>query len=393
MTLGKSPALPAPPAELLGYSEELVGRIREEVARAGGWIGFDRYMQIALYEPGLGYYVSGLQKFGAAGDFITAPELGGLFAACIARQCAEVLGHLGGGVILEFGAGSGALAAGILDYLGRQGCLPERYLILEPSAELRARQRRAVAACGEGLLDCVEWLDRLPQPGLRGVVLANEVLDAMPAMRFLAGGDGGAVELGVAHGEAGFEWALPPSGQALSAECIDRIRTAGFDAGYVSEIGLQAEAWVETVGGLLDAGLMLLVDYGFPRREFYHPDRRAGTLMCHYRHHAHGDPFLWPGLQDITAHVDFTAIAKAGVRAGLEVAGYATQGAFLLSLGLTELPELSAAEGVEQLKLAQEIKKLTLPHEMGELFKVIALSRALEPPLAGFRMQDRRRRL
>ena len=392
MTFNRETGLPVPPPELRRRSRGLAGRIREEIDRAGGWIGFDRYMEMALYQPGLGYYVSGLRKFGAGGDFVTAPELGAGFAACIARQCAEVLGRLGGGVILEFGAGSGALAAGVLRRLRESGALPERYLVLETSAELRERQRRVVAAAGDDLLERVAWLERLPEPGLRGVVLANEVLDAMPVKRFLADGEGGGVELGVAAGESGFEWAPAPSGRALPDACLQRIAALGLDAGYESEIGLRGECWVETVGGLLDSGLMLLIDYGFPRREFYHPDRRAGTLMCHYRHRAHGDPFLWPGLQDITAHVDFTALAEAGIRAGLGVAGYANQGAFLLSLGLAERV-MEVEDERKRLQMTSEIKKLTLPHEMGELFKVLALARGLDGPLSGFRMQDRRGRL
>ncbi|MEW6330851.1 MAG: SAM-dependent methyltransferase [Pseudomonadota bacterium] len=382
------PALPPPTAEEQVHHEKLVQRLREEMAAVGGEIPFDRFMELALYAPGLGYYVAGTRKFGAHGDFITAPELGPLFARCLARPCRSLLTGLDGGDILEAGAGSGALAADLLLELESLGQVPERYLVLELGAELRARQQQTIERRAPHLAGRVQWLSDLPG-NFRGMVLANEVLDAMPVSRFRVT-ENGVNELCVAWDNEGFVWREKPAGAALR----ERIEALRLPAGYSSEINLRAEAWVRRAAENLKQGAMLLIDYGFPRAEFYHAQRAQGTLMCHYRHQAHDDPLRLAGLQDITAHVDFTAIAEAGVDAGLDLLGYTSQAAFLLGCGLEQIMAASDPDEVRtHLALTQQVKKLTLPHEMGELFKVLALGRGVREPLPGFTLQDRRGRL
>jgi len=381
-------ALPPPGAEEQAHSEQLACRVREEIMQAGDAIPFSRFMELALYAPGLGYYAAGRHKFGAAGDFVTAPELGPLFARCLARPCRQILEALAGGEILEAGAGSGALAADLLLELESLGCLPTRYAILELSPELRVRQAETLMRRAPHLLPRVYWLDALPA-GFRGVVLANELLDAMPVERFHVGPDG-VRQLHVAWQNDRFAWVENPAEAAIR----DRVASLALPPGYTSEINLRAEAWVRSMADVLQAGVLLLIDYGFPRAEFYHPQRTDGTLMCHYRHRAHDNPLILIGLQDITAHVDFTAIAAAGIGAGLRLLGYTSQAAFLIGCGLEQLAAESDPDNVRRhLELTQQIKKLTLPHEMGELYKVIALGRGVEEPLPGFTVQDRRGRL
>lgn len=383
-----SPALPSPTAEEQAHHDKLAQRLRQEMAAAGGAITFDRFMELALYAPGLGYYVAGTRKFGEHGDFITAPELGSLFARCLARPCRSLLAGLGGGDILEAGAGSGALAADLLLELESLGRLPERYLILELGAELRARQHETIKTRAPHLFGRVHWLADLPGD-FRGMVLANEVLDAMPVTRFKVT-QTGVNELYVAWENEGFAWQEKPATAALR----ERVEPLGLAADYTSEINLRAKAWVRRVADSLKQGAMLLIDYGFPRTEFYHPQRAQGTLMCHYRHQAHDDPLRLAGLQDITAHVDFSAIAEAGVDAGLALLGYTSQAAFLLGCGLDRIMAASDPHDVRaHLALTQQVKKLTLPHEMGELFKVLALGRGVREPLPGFTLQDWRGRL
>lgn len=381
------PALSAPER---AHSERLTALIREEIDRLGGGIPFSRFMELALYAPGLGYYSAGAPKFGnaAEADFITAPELSPLYAGCLARQCAEILERLGGGDVLEVGAGSGALAVGILRALDARACLPERYLILELSAELQQRQALAIERELPQLFPRVRWLHALPGT-LRGVVVANELLDAMPVQRFRAAAHE-VEELHVGWTASGFAWDRRPADEVL-ARLGQALR---LPSGYVSEINLHAEAWVRSIAERLREGVLLLIDYGFPRAEYYHPQRTRGTLMCHYRRRAHDDPLILVGLQDITAHIDFTAIAEAGTQADLELLGYTSQAAFLLATGLTELvgePDLDKQP--EQAELARQIDLLTSPAEMGELYKVMALGRGIERPLLGFRLQDRRGRL
>lgn len=377
-----------PTAEEQAHQDKLTRRLREEMAAAGGEIPFDRFMELALYAPGLGYYAAGKQKFGAHGDFVTAPELGSLFARCLARPCQALLKELDGGDILEAGAGSGALAADLLLELEALGQLPKRYLILELSGDLRVRQTETIKQRAPHLFGRIRWLAELPAD-FRGMVLANELLDAMPVSRFKIT-ENGVNELWVGWEKDHFAWHERPASESLRT----RVEPLGLATGYTSEINLRAEAWVSSIADILKQGAMLLIDYGFPRVEFYHPQRSQGTLMCHYKHHAHDDPLRMVGLQDITAHVDFSAIAQAGMEAGLGLTGYTSQAAFLLGGGLDQVIAASDPDNVRaHLALTQQIKKLTLPHEMGELYKVIAFDRGLHKPLPGFTLQDRRERL
>lgn len=384
-----SPAagLPAPPPEALALSEKLAQAIGEEIRRSGGWVSFARYMELALYAPGLGYYMAGARKLGRDGDFITAPEISSLFGRTIARQVAQLL-RLGYQEILEIGAGSGALAADLLLELERQECAPERYLILELSPDLRDRSRDTIAARAPQMIERVAWLNRLP-PSFSGVVLGNEVLDAMPVHLFERRQQG-VMEMGVALEAGKFAWALRPPQAAPGP--VDASLFPG--AGYRTEIQFLARAFIRSVGDVLERGAVLFLDYGFPRHEYYHPQRAQGTLMCHYRHRAHDDPFLFPGLQDITSHIDFSAIAQAGREAGLEVLGYTNQGQFLVNCGITEiLGETAAEEAVRYTPLTAQANKLLSPAEMGELYKVIALGRDVRDPLLGFSSGDKRHTL
>lgn len=388
--------LPIPSAQAQALSDRLCERIRVEMDATGGALSFARFMDLALYAPGLGYYSAGSRKFGAEGDFVTAPESSSLFSCCVARQCAEILGEIGGGSILEFGAGSGVMATDVLKELEASGQLPDAYLIIELSAELRARQRETLALRVPHLAERVDWLDALPK-SLRGVVLANELVDAMPVHRFMMTEDGFA-EAYVRGDDGGFAWILSPLGEGEVLAAVEAL-VASLDGvswapGYTSELNLGGPAWVRSVGDMLEEGAALIIDYGFPRREFYHPERRRGTLVCHYRHRVHDDPLILVGLQDITTHVDFTALAEAGMESGLSVAGYTTQAHFLLGCGLLQLMEHDGTDDVRaHLSRAQQVKRLTLPSEMGELFKVIALTKNLERPLIGFSLMDHRARL
>lgn len=395
--------LPLPAPEALAASDRLARRIAQRVADAGGWIGFDAWMGMALYEPGLGYYSGGARKFGAAGDFVTAPEISPLFGGCVASQCAQWFEHAPA-CIHEFGAGSGALAADVLLELERLGRPADQYLIVELSGELRERQRATLAERAPGLLDRVRWLDAWPER-MSGVILANELLDAMPARAFRLR-EGRVFERGVAlasmpdtadpSGTPRFAWSDRPADAGFEA-CVrellaEPIAQAGdlWPDDYAGEVGEQAVAWVREAGRRLDTGAMLLVDYGFPAREFFHPQRSLGTLMCHYRHHAHGDPFMLPGLQDITVHVDFSAVARGAGEVGLDLLGYTSQARFLLSLGLLERVSRTPVEaGLEYVKQAQAVQSLVSEAEMGELFKAIAFGRGLPADALGFLRSDR----
>ena len=373
----------------MALSARLEARIRDAIAAAGGRIGFDAFMQMALYEPGLGYYVNGLRKFGPGGDFTTAPERSPLFARTLARQVAQVLRAMPGGEVLEFGPGSGALAADLLAELDALGCAPARYRLLELSADLQQRQRAALAARVPHLVERVAWLTQLPD-AFSGVAIANEVLDAMPVRRFCVL-DGGLAEQYVAVSGDGLALVQePPQDGRLAA----RVADLDLPVGYMSELNLAAEAWVRSVCERLDTGLLLLIDYGYARAEYYHPQRVTGTLRCHYRQQAHDDALRWPGLQDITAHVDFTAIAEAAHAAGATVAGFTTQAQFLINCGLPGLLEAIDPASPDYLDLALQARQLLLPQAMGEAFKVLGLTRGLGnlAPL-GFAQGDRRHRL
>ncbi len=386
--------LPAPGADEQALSDALSAQIRQAIADHGGAIPFSHFMELCLYAPGLGYYSAGLQKFGAAGDFVTAPEISPLFGRCIAKSCAEVLDALGGGDILEFGAGSGRMAVDLLSGLEASGCLPRRYFILERSAELKQRQQQLFQSAVPELSERVVWIDRLPEPGFRGVILGNEVLDAMAVERFRWKG-GRAEQFYVVTGEDGFTWqAGPVADEELKAEITRIAHDCALPDGYVSELNTALQPWLRSVAACLQGGMILMIDYGYPRHEYYHEQRSSGTLLCHYRQRAHADVLRWPGLQDITAHVDFTAVAEAAVAAGLAVSGYTTQAYFLLDCGLDDLLQSGGTPGdVDYLRRAQQAKTLILPGEMGERFKCIALTRELDMEIPGFRMQDFRHRL
>ena len=380
-------ALPLPDADALAHSQRLTDALAAEIAGSGGWIDFARFMELALYAPGLGYYTAGARKFGADGDFVTAPELSPLFARSLAPQAAQIM-VASGPRIIEAGAGTGRLAADLLLTLEALDSLPESYAILDLSPDLRQRQAATLEQRAPHLLDRVQWLDRLPQR-FSGLVLGNEVLDAMP-VHAVAWRESGIFERGVGIGPAGFAWEeRPATGELLARAQSLAVECTIPPAGYMSEIGLAAPAWVASWGPILERGALLLLDYGFPRQEFYHPQRGGGTLMCHYRHHAHPDPFHLPGLTDITAHVDFTAAAEAGFAAGLEVLGYTAQGQFLMNAGLLDCLSSLAPGSSEYFKAAAMVQKLVQPHEMGELFKVIALGKGPAEPLLGFQRGDR----
>ena len=376
--------LPEPTADARAHSERLAQHIRSQIGASGGWIGFARYMELALYAPGLGYYMAGARKLGRDGDFVTAPEISPLFGQTLAHQVTQAF-DAGLEEILEIGAGSGALAASLLEELDRMGRLPGRYLILELSADLRERSRDTLAARVPHLMQRVAWLNGLP-PAFTGVVLGNEVLDAMP-VDLVRVADPDIEEAGVeAEPDGSFAWAWRPAPGRLS----EAARELELPAGYVTEIGLVARGFVTSLAESLDRGLVLFIDYGFPRHEYCHPQRATGTLMCHYRHHAHVDPFFLPGLQDITSHVDFTAIADAGVSAGMELLGYTTQAQFLLNCGLTDLlARVPPEDAGRYLPLANQANRLLSPSEMGELFKVVAFGKGLDLPLIGFASGDR----
>jgi SAM-dependent MidA family methyltransferase len=383
--------LPALGPDEEAHSARVADAIGAAIAAAGGWIPFSTFMQLALHAPALGYYAAGARKFGAAGDFVTAPELTPLFARCLATQVAEVLGRTGGGDLLEVGAGTGMLAADLLAALAERDALPGRYRILELSGDLRERQRATVSDRLGGLAARVEWLDTLPQAPWRGVVLGNEVLDALPVERFRAAAAGFDL-VGVVAGAAG-SFALesrPATGRvAGQLAALAASFPAPLPEGFESDACVMLPAWIEALAAPLAQGVMLFVDYGLPRAQYYHPSRAGGTLCGFFRHRRVEDVLARPGLQDITAWVDFTAVAEAGVAAGLEVAGFSTQAHFLLASGLeSELRRAPAASTAAELARNQAVATLLLPGEMGERCKVIALARELEGPLCGFAFRD-----
>ncbi|HEX3396099.1 MAG TPA: SAM-dependent methyltransferase [Steroidobacteraceae bacterium] len=384
------------------HSARVRDHLISQMEAAGGWLSFERFMDLALYAPGLGYYSGGAQKLGEGGDFTTAPEVSPLFGACVAMQCAEVLQSLGAGPaagpgagsVLEIGAGSGRLAADVLARLEAQGQLPERYWILEISADLRQRQREHLEKRLPHLLERVHWLDRPPEEHFEGLILANEVLDALPVARFRWRADA-VDEIGVAMLEKEFAWAARPADTAMAQICHELAAAAGgWDDGYVSEYCGRVGAWTRAVTQSLRRGMVLWFDYGLPRAQYYLPERHEGTLACHFRHRLSDDPFANVGLQDITAWVDFTRVAEASREAGFELAGFTTQAHFLAGLNIDREMRL-AAGGDENLfaRLANQARQLMLPGGMGERFKAMAWLRGVELPLSGFSLLDLRHSL
>ncbi len=394
--------LPEPDEEAKIHSQLLMQRIGDACERANGWINFAEFMNIALYEPALGYYSGGLQKFGQKGDFITAPEVSPLFGQCLANQLLEAIKNLQKTTaekvyVIEFGAGSGVLAVDILRQLERHNCLPEQYLIIELSAELKQRQKQTIKDKAEHLLKHVQWLDQLPENIGSAVVVANEVLDAMPVECFKVVDGVSKVEslmLGFDNDNlvSRYQHANGPVLQKI--EEIQQRSELTFSENYSSEYNPAIYGWLSALEGKVDNLLILLIDYGYNEKEYYHPERVNGTLMCYYQHRAHDDIFWWPGLQDITAFVNYTDVAYSAVDSGLNVSGYTTQAAFLLANGLSDLHASQVTDDVQQqVMLSQQIKTLTLPSEMGERFKVMALTKNYDEPLTGFSMLDLRNRL
>lgn len=367
------PQLPEPSADAMRASHALHMLIAEEIRRQSGWIPFSRYMELALYAPGLGYYSGGATKLGKEGDFTTAPEITPLFGQVLAHVAAGLMAQ-SAPRLLEFGAGTGRLARDILSELAAQGVPVESYAIVELSGQLRARQQEMLRDFPQ-----VSWLDQLP-PAFSGVVLGNEVLDAMPVQLVVKQGQDW-LERGVGLDGDAFAWRDRAADPSLARQIPD---AGSLPAGYLTEVHPVAEGFMQSLAAMLDAGqggAAILVDYGFPAHEYYLPQRAQGTLMCHYRHHAHAEPFFWPGLQDITAHVDFSAMARAATTGELELLGYMSQAAFLIGAGIGELLlRTPPADPMRYLPQANAVQRLTSPAEMGELFKVMLLGRGVELP-------------
>lgn len=392
-----SQTLPKPSDAAYQHSQAVENTIQNEIKAAGGWISFANYMQLALYAPCLGYYRSGLHKFGSAGDFVTAPEISSLFGRTLAKQATQILKQVKQADILEFGAGSGKLALDILLELEKKGCLPRNYFILEVSAELRQRQQTLFANNAPHLIPLLHWMDRLPAK-FSGLMLANEVLDAMP-VHLVVWRNGQLLERGVTYKNKVFVWQERPLRDGVLFETAARL-DAQFNisnkhsSSYVSEINLVIPSFISSLANILQQGLILLIDYGFGAKEYYHPQRNQGTLMCHYRHYAHDDPFYLPGLQDITSHVDFSSVMESAENTGLELMGYTTQAHFLINCGITEiLAQTSADQMGKYLPLSNQLQKLVSPAEMGELFKIIAFGKNIAQPLIGFTSGDKSRLL
>jgi len=369
-----SATLPSPHPIAKDISDRLFLHIQREIQQFGP-IPFSRFMTQALYAPELGYYRNPLMQFGKRGDFMTAPVISSLFSYCIANQCAQI-----GGDIIELGAGDGTMAADILIALQKVKALPNQYAILELSAHLKAMQRETILKKVPDCLNRVIWLDRLPSQPIQGIILANEVLDAMPVELFVWENGPKMKRVDTQHNQLLLihDDSIHEEMQARFAQC-----PISFERGYASEINLMLPAWINSMADMLSRGLILLIDYGFPRYEYYHSDRCQGTLMCHYQHRAHSDPLIFPGIQDITAHVDFTAIAEAAVHGDLTVAGFTNQASFLLNCGLLSFLG-EAQDEMKRFQQNQQILQLTSPAEMGELFKVMALTKNIDIDLLGF---------
>ena len=389
--------IPEPSADAIAHSEQLYLKLKKQMSEQ--FLSFHDAMDQLLLAPGLGYYSAGAEKIGAAGDFVTAPEISSFFGYALAQQCAQVLSTTKGS-ILEFGAGLGTLAKDILLQLEIDNCLPENYFIIEVSADLRERQQARLQEDIPHLYSRISWLDQLPEDGFTGIILANEVIDAMPVHLFEMTADG-AKDMQVTfdgEGEMNLQKSEDLSPALTEWFSREEIQSISFVDGYRSEVNLAMESWLTALAKCLDQGMILLIDYGYPRHEYYLPERSQGTLICHYRHHSHDRVLYLPGLQDITAHVDFTAIAETASDAGLSVAGYTNQASFLSGCGILQKAELAAEGNLEkQIKISQQVKTLILPGEMGESFKVIALTRdlpvELNTQLIGFSYSDLRHHL
>ncbi len=385
--------LPPPGDEARAVSQALTQKISQAISDNADCLCFDDFMAMALYEPGLGYYSNGLTPFGEQGDFITAPESGQLFGRCLARSIASVLAQLDGGDVLELGAGSGVLAGVLLDELQQLGVTPRRYLILERTAAMRDLQQKHLQGISASSGVDVEWLEQLPDEPLDGVVFGNEVADALPVSRFHWQVDHVACH-GVGWDGEQLSNCSTSAGDIMKCYVSGLAKDYAWQTPYQSEYCPSLPAWVRSLSEGIDRGALMLIDYGYGRAEYYHPQRSMGTLMCHYRHQAHADPLWYPGLQDITAFVDFTAIAEAATDAGMEMLGYTSQAQFLMGCGIDTLLAVADPQDTRRyLTLSNEAKRLMLPSEMGERFKVIGFSRGLERDVLGFTARDLRSRL
>ncbi len=386
MTALSNSSLPKPSAESLHYSQQLSDLVQQKMADAGGWLSFADFMRMALYTPALGYYSGGLTKFGGnengGGDFVTAPQISALFAQSLARQVGQVISAISGdGVpanVLELGAGTGKLAADLLLALEESGQLPSQYCILEVSGHLRQVQCDTLQEeLPPALFERIVWLDMLPNDFV-GMILGNEVLDAIP-VHLLVKKEDGFYERGIVY-DGVFQW----QDRAL----VDERLTGPFAVDqlpndYVTEVCPVANGLIQSLGAALKAGVILMIDYGFAASEYYHPQRNEGTLMCHYQHYAHSDPLIYVGLQDITAHVNFTAIAQAGLDGGLDFYGYCSQAQFLLNCGLLDLLAKESSDDIERYTpIVAAVQKLLSPAEMGDVFKVIAFTKGLDETVA-----------
>lgn len=374
--------------EAITHLEQLKLFIHQEMIKSGGSLSFARFMELALYAPALGYYSAGWHKLGPRGDFVTAPEISPLFAKCVARQSQSVLNTMHNKDILELGAGTGVFAKDLLLELKKLNSLPDRYLILEISADLRERQKQCLTAYCPELLSRVIWLDSLEHVEITGLILANEVMDALPVHCFFIENQT-VKERSVTWQQDHFVWYTTEPNDELKKNVEELLVNYALADGYTSEINLLLPAWIRSLAEVLKKGVMILFDYGYGRAEYYHPDRYMGTLMCYHQQQRHADPLVQVGAQDITAHVDFTSVVTAAVDANLELLGYTTQAAFLLSCNLIEISEEHPLSSEEQFIQGQMIKKLILPGEMGEAVKVMALAKEFDLPLLGFSLQDR----
>lgn len=391
------PSSPIQEAAAEAVSSVLYDAIKAEIGAGEGFLDFRRFMELALYAPGLGYYVAGTRKFGHGGDFVTAPEISSLFSSCLAMQCVEILARSGGDTILEFGAGSGVMASDLLAELDRLKQLPEAYLILELSPELRDRQRETIGKRVPKLLGRVQWLDGLDDIQFSGAVMANEVLDAMPVEAFEKDGEG-LWQRGVSTDESGgLIWSRKamPEQQLEVLESLEQLYGADWHLPYRSEWNPQLQGWFQALYNSIETGALILLDYGYPGADYYHAQRSEGTLIAHFQHRAHDNLLTHVGLQDLTANVDFTAVADAATAAGFGYAGYTTQAFFLMANGLDQFFQRAKerVNEVERVKLSQQVRQLTLPAEMGERFQVIGFAKSMPGDLQGFRLHDLSHRL
>lgn len=382
--------LPVPDSTAQHHSLQLLDIIKSTIAASPDGISFADYMQLCLYTPGLGYYSAGSHKLGQGGDFTTAPEISSLFSQALARHIEDALRQCSQRYLIEFGAGSGQMALDILLALQQRDGLPQCYFIIEASADLRQRQQQKIAAYPE-LAERVHWLDTMPD-NMEGVIVANELCDAMP-IHLLYFDKQQVWERGVGWEQDRLQWHDRPVSLTALAERASQIQAMIAPESYLTEVNLAAEGWLHSVAARMVRGAIFIIDYGYPQSEYYHPQRRQGTLMCHYQHHAHDDPFLYPGLQDITAHVDFTALAEAALNSGLSVASFQTQADFLVAGDIIEISQANQAQDdFDKLKQAAELKRLLLPQQMGETFKALSLTKQIDA-LPRLRLNDRRYQL